>query len=199
VLIRRVLAAGLVTVGLFGCSGTDSGAGGPAASQPAGSSPAPTRPSAVADPGRTEVRHFAIRYSLLDHAAPATVTARVPTGWHDHRLDGTGSPEFTIDGADKFLTPAIVAYPPGYGTGADQKAWVESVIKLQYTEGAGPTRTGLSHGRIWAQRRERSGDLRVCLFAPGPHGVIVGVAQISTDQLGRLPEIKAVFESISVA
>jgi hypothetical protein len=186
------LVAGAVLAAAAGCSAE---AGTPASA---------TVPAAGTTPGTPAVagiRHYKIRYSLLDDAPPATVTAGVPAGWKE-QLDPTGAPTFTLPSWTGAVPPAIVAYPAGGAT--DPAVRIEDIIALQYGPGApGVSRSPLPGGRVWTQKHENSSPaltgLHVCLFIGTPGGVVAAVAVIPDSDAGRLPEVRTAFESITVS
>lgn len=126
----------------------------------------------------------------VDGEPPVAVTLAVPGGWSP---DGSmADPAWKREGA---LMLSLVAVSP---SGDDDAARVARAIKMQYDAVGADERTDLPDGRVWIAHREGE-NLHARMFVPYPGGVVMGVAILGAEGAGALPEVRAAFETLTIA
>mgnify|MGYP001210283797 CR=1 FL=1 len=180
---------------LAGCSSSKSSppaAGSGSASRAAPGAPARSTERAPADvltaqPGKaSSMTKFTLN---VDGEPPVAVELAVPSGW---RADGSPDPTWSREGA---LMLSLVAVSP---SGDDDQARVNRAIRMQYDAVGADERTDLPDGRVWIAHREGE-NLHARMFVPYPGGVVMGVAILGAEGAGALPEVRAAFETLTIA
>ena len=179
----RELAWGLLVVALLlGCGCPKSS---PSA---AGSSEAPTGgATSASEPAMT-------RFILnVDGEPPVTVALAVPAGWKpDTSSAAPDGPSWNAPGSRLLMLAAV---SPG---GDDAEVRMRKAIRMQYGDADGAERVELGGGRVWVVRTEGD-NLHARMFVPYAHGVVMGVAMMAADARARLPDIRAAFETLTIA
>jgi hypothetical protein len=144
-------------------------------------------------PTPTPTKDTAMRtYKLVPRNAssgtpPITVSFAMPGGWKENLSDAM-TPVFEIPGLASGSRVSLTAITLT-GSPAQQ---MSKAIELQ--DLAGGQRTDLSGGRVWVQKND--GMLHARVFVPYAGGVVMGVAMLR--DAGKLPEIRAAFETMTV-
>jgi hypothetical protein len=123
--------------------------------------------------------------------APVTVELAIPDSWkEDPALSAPDSPVFKLAGAKSL---SLVAISP---SASDDEARLAKITR-RFDEESDAERANLPNGRVWMTRRDGN-NVAARLFVPFPGGLVMAVAVVGADQAARLPEIRAVFESLTI-
>jgi|GEM_PF-3097485 len=132
------------------------------------------------------------KYTLSGDDAPVTVELTVPAGWAaDATNSSSAGPAWTLPGA---RTLSLLAISP---RGDDDATRVGKAIRMQFSDLADGDRAELAAGRVWVAHQDGD-NIHARIFVPFAAGVVMGVAVLSEDAAGKLPEIKAAFETIAI-
>ncbi len=178
-----ILVMMVMMVALVGCK---------KAKAPSGVTAASARP-----PASTE-RRFTIFPTAEKKPEEATaITMQVPSD-ATVELDPMGAPSVALAGLSGFL-------PPGLGSlrcpdRKDAAACLDWVISLQFGKEDLPSveREPRSDGRVWMKHTRDTGHVHARLFVPiaKPPGVLMCYAILKPEDAARLPDVKALCESL---
>jgi hypothetical protein len=124
---------------------------------------------------------------------PLAFEVAIPPSWQADT--SSGAPQFTIPGAETRLLTFAAVMPNG-----DADARMAKAIDMQYDDDDGKPgnqRVELSGGRVWIVRHELE-VIHARMFVPFEGGVLMGVAMVTPEAAGHLPEIRTAFESITI-
>lgn len=122
---------------------------------------------------------------------PVAVAMAVPPAWG---VDPAG-PAFTVPGVAGGMVSLAALDLRG-----DAAERMQTAIAMQYGEGERAKdvqRTELSGGRVWVERTELR-MVHARMFVPSPRGVVMGVALVPHAAAPRLPELRQVFETLTI-
>jgi hypothetical protein len=123
---------------------------------------------------------------------PVAVSLDVPPTWTVDDSD-PGHTTFEVPGVKRGLVSLVALLLRG-----DVEERMTDAIEMQYDEDdPGFERTALPGGRVWIQSIE-PGRVHARVFMPFDRGVVMGVAMLLDGSTERLPEIRAVFETVTV-
>lgn len=122
-------------------------------------------------------------------APPISISLQVPAGWKANAADAS-TLAFDVPGLESGSRVSLAAIVV---KGAPAQAMSKAIDLQDLSDGQ---RSDLSGGRVWAQKMD--GDmLHARIFVPFTGGVAMGVARLHDP--GKLPEIRAAFETMVVA
>ena len=172
----------LVAALLVGCGSSKSS---PSAAGSAGAST-----GGATSAGEAAMSRFTVD---VDGEPPVPVALVVPADWEpDTSTAAPHGPSWKLRGARLLMLAAV---SPG---GDDDEARMRKAIRMQYGDADGAERRESSGGRVWVVRTEGD-NLHARMFVPYARGVVMGVAMMEADARARLPDIRAAFETLTIA